>query len=94
MHHLVEPILDGSLAALFPRDVARALGSWLGLVLLAAAGAGALALDLTRRTACAGTHGTPVTAPGRPRRALLVLTVGCALGAGLATLVRFALVLS
>ncbi|MEZ0164123.1 hypothetical protein AB2L27_04990 [Kineococcus sp. LSe6-4] len=95
MHHLVDPLLDGSLAALFPPDLARALGSWLGLVLLVAAGLGALALDLTSRPVPATTGGTPAPGPTTgPRRALLALTVVCAAGAALATLVRFALVLS
>ncbi|MEW1957315.1 hypothetical protein [Kineococcus sp. NPDC059986] len=94
MHHLVEPILDGSLAALFPRGVTRALASWLGLVLLAVAGAGALALDLRRRPVVAG---GPAASAGAGRfltPVLLTVVVGCGLLAALATLVRFSLALS
>lgn len=96
MHHLVEPVLDGSLAAWFPHGTARALSSWLGLLLLAATGAGALALDTTSRPVAAPASGAPAGAvlPVRARRALLVATVVCAAGAAVATLVRFSLALS
>ncbi|WP_380175260.1 hypothetical protein ACFEMC_08035 [Kineococcus sp. DHX-1] len=96
MHHLVEPILDGSLAAWFPRGTARALSSWLGLLLLAATGVGALALDATSRPVAERASGGPGGAvlPVGARRALLVATVACAVGAAVATLVRFSLALS
>lgn len=78
-------VVDGTLDGLLPAALTSAVVTWLGLVLLVAAGGLAVAVDLHRQGA-----GTPPAVTGvRLRRVGLVLALVLAAAAACATVVRF-----
>lgn len=78
-------VVDGTLDGLLPAALTTAVVTWLGLVLLVAAGGLAVAVDLHRQ----GAPDPPDASGVRLRRVGLVLALVLAVAAAAATLVRF-----